>query len=160
FAIFDDNRAERRLPGGNALLRFADRQTHVFCIDHQMIPFPPLPVAGPHLSPTPARARAGASGSNGWGRGCEQSLGRVQTATLASGGGAGRTAYSLGRRRTSSLVAGRFSLGTCPLETNDSACFTAVQTEIPNSRGGSPTALLLYTLTRFSRLSKNSRLKI
>src|SRR5207245_11113655 len=37
--------------------------------------------------------------------------GRSQTATLSSGCIAGRAAYSLSRRRTSSLVAGRFSLG-------------------------------------------------
>src|SRR5712691_2696569 len=87
----------------------------------------------------------------------------------ASNGGRGRPplhyAGVFGREycviliRISSHVAGTRSLGMSPLEMKESACLTAHQTEIAISSGGSPTALLLATLTGFS-CSIQSTLKI
>src|SRR5216683_189790 len=67
---------------------------------------------------------------------------------------------SVSRLRISSPVAGALIFGMAPFETNDSAFLIAMKTEMPRSRGGSPTALLERMLTVFPSLSIVSTLKI
>src|SRR5437870_7793562 len=68
--------------------------------------------------------------------------------------------YSVKRLRISSPVAGALIFGMAPLDTKESAFLIAMKTEMPRSRGGSPTALLDRMLTVFASLSIVSTLKI
>src|SRR5262249_10542512 len=69
-------------------------------------------------------------------------------------------AASIKHLRISSPVAGNRSSLAAAVETQLSACFTAVHTHSACISGGSPTALLATTFSTLSSLGNNSQLKI
>jgi len=65
-------------------------------------------------------------------------------------------AASVKQRRISSPVAGKCNCLAAVVETQPSACFTAVHTHVACISGGSPTALLLATFSVLSSLGNSS----